>query len=170
MINADLIKRVEDKVLETYITLQNLYRRSFVMCHIEYQLNSKRIAGQAFLSRNLIKINPTYLAENPDEMINITVPHEIAHLATHTMYPHAKQAHGPEWKSVMRAIGLPPNPYHNMLIKSRAHNSFNYKCDCQTFMFSPIQHKRAQSLLNITGKYKYHCKKCKGNCLWVKSV
>lgn len=155
MITEQLKRLVEKKVLETYVLAEKIFRQPLELCVIEYQINSKRIAGQAAVYKNIIRLNPDYLIENTDEMINVVIPHEIAHILTKKLYPNAKQAHGPEWKSIMIKLGLQPNPYHNMLIKK--YSEFLYTCDCgRPFGLSRCRHNR------ILRGWDYTCPICKG--------
>ena len=107
--NEQLIKRVEDKVLDTLLLAQRLYNRAFELPKLSFDLSSSKIAGQAFLHDWKIKINPRFLQSNSEEVINVTVPHEVAHLVCFVLHPRAKQAHGPEWKGIMQDFGLKPN-------------------------------------------------------------
>lgn len=43
-----------------------------------------------------------------------TLAHELAHVIQYVCFPHAKQAHGPEWKRIMRDLGFEPSTYHSM--------------------------------------------------------
>ena len=68
-------------------------------------------AGQAFTQKWLIKINPYLLDQYEDEMINVTVPHEVAHLVDYKVNPQnfmsrhhtgrKRSLHGPTFKFIL---------------------------------------------------------------------
>ena len=61
--------------------------------------------------------------DNKRKMVLEILAHELIHAADRLMYgcwqapSTARQAHGPLWKSMMQAYGLPPNTYHNLRVK-----------------------------------------------------
>lgn len=75
-------------------------------------------SGRAALRTNSIQISSDYLKEFPEEVLSVTVPHEICHLYVNRYFPMAKQHHGPEFRQLMNLIGLPGKTYHNMQLKS----------------------------------------------------
>jgi len=79
-----------------------------------------RTAGLYYRNQELVEIEISYI---PDACITAgkliddveeTIAHEIAHHITRKLYPLAKQAHGPEFRSVMQAIGYDGSTYHTM--------------------------------------------------------
>ena len=110
---------------------------------IQYNLNDRRIAGQAYLQANVLKLNPRYLLENYNDMMKQTVPHEVAHLVAHFVEPfkyparkivrnrrlrsladlsistvskadYAKfRSHGSHWASIMKLFGRPADRCHD---------------------------------------------------------
>ncbi len=83
----------------------SLYGRAFELPSIEWNLRGS-FAGRADGRNNRMRLNPVLLCENTEDFIKQTVPHEVAHLANRTVHgPHVRP-HGPEWKSMMRALGL----------------------------------------------------------------
>lgn len=157
--NNELIKRVEDKLLDTLLLAERLYNRAFELPKLSFELNSSKIAGQAFLHDWKIKINSRFLQSNSEEVINVTVPHEVAHLVCFVLHPRAKQAHGPEWKGIMQDFGLKPSTYHSMRLPDV--KRFTYICSCQKFHLSSIIHKRMQA------GQRRHCLKCKKNLVFL---
>jgi SprT protein len=152
-LSDEIIKRVEDKMLETYILAQKVYGRNFDLAKLSFDIDSKRIAGLAFYYQNLIKINPKFLIEFPDQVVNRTVGHEIAHLLTHQLYPYAKQSHGPEWKSVARNLNVPDTRCHSMTLVENLKNGFVYHCPkcLKEFILSPLIHRRV-----MAGQRRFH--------------
>lgn len=154
--------QIEDKILETYLRAQAVYGRTFDLPALALNIRSTKIAGQANYQQNLIKINPAFLQHDPDMVINRTVPHEAAHLLCHAIYPHSKQHHGPEWKSVARAIGTSDERCHTMTLPGTRPNV--YKCRCKTWQISNLIHRRIMS-----GQRGAICPKCKSNLSYVNS-
>lgn len=71
-------------------------------------------AGTANAGTNTIKFNPTLLRENPDEFIQDTVPHEVAHLVARLRHlGKAIDPHGAEWRNVMWAFGCQATRCHS---------------------------------------------------------
>jgi len=142
----DLIKRVEDRVSWTVLNIKQKYANHYsggaqriTLPQIDFHLKSNNVAGLACYSFNQIKINPYYLINHTDEVIFRTVPHEVVHLAVPKLFPFHKQSHGPEFKSIMRNLGLPATRCHTMTHEKRPHI---YKCNCKTWDVSNIIHKR----------------------------
>jgi SprT protein len=69
-------------------------------------------AGRAKLGEGIIQYNPTLLRENPSAFLARTPGHEVVHFANWLVHPLAT-AHGPEWKRMMRELGLPDTRCHN---------------------------------------------------------
>lgn len=75
-------------------------------------------AGTAYSHLNLIGISPDYLREHPDHVFNVTVAHEVCHHYVWKYKPHAKQNHGPEFRSLMRLLGLNGDTYHKLSLEN----------------------------------------------------
>lgn len=117
MITTELKRKCEDKVLETYMLAQRVFGRTFDICKLEFTVGGKRVGGYAQPTNNLINLNPHFFQfkNNIDHIINVTIPHEIAHLLDNIMYPSkTKRHHGPTWKYIMVKLGLKPDRCHDM--------------------------------------------------------
>lgn len=111
-VSTELKKRVNDKIAECA-------HKSGIDCgkiEVRYDINSKRLGGQALLRDNVIRLNPVYLNAHTEHYINDTVVHEWAHLAAHKKYGRYISAHGNEWKNTMRAVGVVPSRTHNYTV------------------------------------------------------
>ena len=143
-LNSPIIRQVEDKVIETLLQVQTLYGRAFELPSIEWNLRGA-CAGIAHARENRIRLNPVLLSENMEHFIGQTVPHEIAHLVNRTMHgPHVR-SHGPEWKSIMHALGLPPERCHQYDVanaRTRTPRRYAYQCNCRSHPVSQIVHNR----------------------------
>lgn len=69
-------------------------------------------AGRAFLKERRIELNPVLLARHP-EVVRQVVIHEFAHLVAHRQRLR-EPGHGPAWRALMRAAGLPPRASHTL--------------------------------------------------------
>lgn len=78
---------------------------------VQYDLRG-RTAGQAWGMKNLIKLNPILLHENLEDFKVNTIPHEIAHIVSFQLYGRSGAGHGPNWKYVMRRMGIEPSRCH----------------------------------------------------------
>jgi len=103
-----LQKLLEDKVLETLERAQRAFNITLDIPKIEYR-DMSGTAGMAYPTLWKVVYAITLFEQNEERFLNRTVPHEIAHLVTHKIYPKAKQAHGPEWRYVMHVLGVTDN-------------------------------------------------------------
>lgn len=119
-----------------------------------------RSAGQAIFARRRreirIRINATLLASHPREMLEDTVPHEVAHVVIFRLYGRKAKPHGEEWKALMRAFGVDPAPCHTLPTEPvRQLQRFRYECACEDpAWLTSIRHKRAQQGTD------YVCRRC----------
>lgn len=117
-----------------------------------------RAAGKADLDKWDIRINSDLLTRYPLEIIQQTVPHEVAHLIAAAWHGRfAIKAHGPEWRNVMRLFGKAPNRLHTMVtLPARTTRTFPTKCECADPV--PITAVRYNRL--VSGKRTYSCRLC----------
>jgi len=155
----DIIARAEDKAMEVYLQAQSIWKQIFALPTIEFDLLG-RCAGRAYCRENRIRLNPVLLLENQTDFIERTVPHEVAHLLTCTLYlgPARIKPHGPEWKSVMLALGLKPvrcHSYDTANARVRRPRWFIYCCRCRAIRELLRPHNRIQG-----GEHFYTCNHC----------
>ena len=122
--------KVKDQI-HSYITLAStLWGREFRLPTVSYDLKG-HTAGYAKPSTNHIQLNISLLL-NPDtqeEMLNQTLPHEIAHLIHKQLYPNDRAWHGKNWQYIMVRLGLNPERCHDMPTKpARKTRKFEYTC------------------------------------------
>jgi len=128
-------------------------------------------AGLAYQRENRICLNLDYLlSENSQvqqDMYEDTIPHEMAHIITHQLYPGAS-AHGESWKNVMRKLGQVPSRCHQYeVVRARNTRKFLYSCECR-HMTRPHQlglnrHKKQQN-----GEKVFVCVRCGGELRFLK--
>ena len=101
-----------------------------------------------------------------DEVLNVVVPHECAHIiasAMVTFNPTNRlcrnySGHGSLWKKLMGYAGKAPKRCHNFKVeKARLYTKYKYVCNCgcESWVTSKI-HNKIQS-----GQARYFCKKHK---------
>jgi SprT protein len=75
-----------------------------------------------------MRVHPDLINRYPVQMIQQTVPHEIAHLVVDWYLPKTVEHHGAEWRAVMTYFGRQALPYHEMELVRRTQrdSSFNY--------------------------------------------
>ncbi len=166
-VSDSLKQKVESVAREYFLTAQRIYGSDKINVFPEIRYNTKgRTAGFCWYKdgNHWIDLNPILLNENPDEMLNKIVPHEMAHHVVHQLYEkdyrRFPKPHGNEWRIVMMNFGLDPDRCHKMdtsTIRHMQNNGFEYvyKCNCSVHNLSKIRHNRIQ---NGT---RYSCNKCK---------
>jgi len=130
------------------------------MPEVGFETKSPRIAGLAYGTRK-VTYNPQYFSQ--EDFWNRTIGHEIAHVVQKIVYPYAKQAHGPEFRYIMRLFGLNESTHHSMVTTALVEKyKYNYSCGCGgKFSLSACLHKRVQA-----GRHRT-CRKCKGRIHFV---
>lgn len=98
-------------------------------------------AGMAVVPRRratgaYLRINTDLLHRFPDEMINETVPHEVAHLVSHAFC--GRLDHGKTWKQVMAHFGKTATRCHQMpATPARKQKRHPYLCGCREHRVGP---------------------------------
>lgn len=116
-----------------------------------------KIAGSAYLQKNIIKLNRMLFTQNIDAFKQQVIPHEVAHLVCYKQFGKVKP-HGDEWQSVMRKVfDLQPEVRHKFDVTNVGMREFPYHCECsELIMLSAIRHNKV-----ARGKQQYRCQKCK---------
>lgn len=151
---AELKDRVTKELERCILVCENAFKRKFEIPNVVYNIHSGT-AGTAHAHRNEIAINPTLLVQNPEEMVNVTVPHEFAHIVDKIVYSQIhdsrrarfakRSVHGPTWKRIMNLLGADSSRCHQMdvsSLKTRRTHRFKYKCACNVeHQIGPKHHK-----------------------------
>lgn len=170
---TEIRNRVVEKLQEGIAITKEKYGIAIAMPSISYDLRGTT-AGRANYGRWTVEFNPVLLMQNIETFIARTVPHELAHLITDKVHPSAhrrgwtgkRSVHGPEWQSVMRALGVEDisrcHQYDvtDAKVRTSAKPSFKYLCTgCKrVFDLGPKRHK------NMLSNYRsYH--HCSGHAL-----
>lgn len=106
-----------------------------------------------------MQFNLDIAAENLDEYLNRTVPHELAHILQYK-YARGSKPHGPEWDRfcvILTGKTMPRcHSYDvNHLRRKRNVKYYLYSCGCRTHQISSTTHNRIMS-----GKKRYNCTRC----------
>lgn len=124
---------------------------------------SGRSAGQ-FIGRGndcLIRYNPWIFARYFAENLAATVPHEVAHYAVYRAHPGRRvRPHGPEWRSIMQALGADPSVTFDLDISGlprRQQRRHRYHCGCREHALTTTRHNRVSA-----GRARYACLQCRG--------
>jgi len=119
-----------------------------------------KTSGRAHRYINHFTLNPRYVEKYARELIDKTTPNEIGHLVCYILYPWAKQHHGPEFRTVLRAMGYyqSAKTYHNYHLDefiSRPKIRYAACCTICGAVFNLTTFKARRIHL-------YHCRKDKG--------
>jgi len=146
-----LFSRVE----ACYQQAEVYFKRTFIRPHISLALSGQR-AGCAHLQENRLRFNAQLYRENPDDFLQQTIAHEVAHLVAYQQFGANIRPHGGEWQAIMREVyALPPNRCHSYQVAEKPQKGFFYRCTCATEMvFSARRHALVQK-----GKC-YRCLHC----------
>jgi SprT protein len=138
-----------------------IYRRRFAPLPVRFDLRGRaagmyRVCG----GKRWIRYNPWIFARHPDDSLGQTIPHEVAHYITDTLYGLRNiRPHGVEWQAVMHALGAEPRAtgrYDLEGIPVRRQRRYDYRCDCTTHHLSSCRHNRVRRR-----EMTYVCRYCR---------
>ena len=77
----------------------------------------KTTAGYARYIEHRVEFSAELMWEHTEHFVQDTIPHEVAHILTHIIFPNAKQHHGPEWRNMLRWLrnGKEPMRFHTLV-------------------------------------------------------
>ncbi len=77
-----------------------------------------KTAANCEVENNRINFGMKFMPKFENEMLNVILPHEIAHQIDYILHglPANNRWHGKTWQEIMVKYGLPPNAYHTMEI------------------------------------------------------
>lgn len=163
----DRAYRKFDECWDTFVNRFPLYRTMKPTLLIVPAKELKAVAGTANSRQNVIKLNDYFLTTETEDMLGDTIPHELSHIVCHWLFPRAKQAHGPEWKRIMRSIfNTEPSRCHNYdiadlkktgVVKTRTKKRYLYSCDCgEIHSITTNKHNKIEFKGTV-----YRCNGCK---------
>lgn len=171
-VSSDIKKQVMDKVEETLNIARAKYPTTSLPTPLVVFKQTGRRAGVCVFNFTtkicIIKINPDYFAKYHDDMINQTVPHEVAHYVSDMVYGRMGKGHGSFWKSVMRNLGRKPDRCHTYDLEGvkvkTVRKPFHYNCGCsEGHDVTPRLHLKMQM-----GR-TYTCRKCRKKLAYSKN-
>ena len=100
--------------------------------------------GTAKVSNFCVRFNMHMVTNHFDEMLNETVPHELAHIIC--MYTGWGRNHDRMWKSICIALGGTGDRCHEMsVVPARTRATYKYVATCGTTVtLSSVRHTRVQ--------------------------
>lgn len=158
-----LQQQVETAVRQAEKRARDFYRLDLPEASIDFSLRG-RCAGQAMVDHSgetSLRINQQLLAENLDDFLSNTIPHEVAHLVVNWQARGKRQRprpHGPEWQAVMQdCYDLLPKRCHSFRTTPArvVPRPFLYTCNCSEHRLTSIMHNR------ISKSYQALCKACR---------
>ena len=149
-----------NRALEVFELYNSLLPRDTInprLITIDFTLRS-RTAGSACWEKRRLNFNLILAADNLDEFLAQTVPHEIAHLYQTKIYPDSKP-HGNEWKRVMRLGGFNPIRTHSYKTETpkRSVRTYPYTCACKNLIHHLGARRHASA---VNGTRFYRCRIC----------
>ena len=77
-----------------------------------------KTGGVNYSDRNTIELAGKFFANNMPTMLDIIIPHEIAHQIDYNLngWHTGKKHHGKSWQEIMVLINQIPDPYHYMVL------------------------------------------------------
>jgi hypothetical protein len=103
----DFILSSSEEVWAAYKTIYNLPSLPSILIGSE----AKGTAGRAYKRGYKVWFNVAYCMTEGDAFIR-TIRHELAHIIQLLLFPHARQAHGPEFRSILQNVGWDSSTYH----------------------------------------------------------
>jgi predicted SprT family Zn-dependent metalloprotease len=102
-----------EALAESYSTLVRFDAPKIVLCN-----RLTRTAGKCYQTVNRIHLGNKFFANNYLDMMQIILPHEIAHQADYNIFGESEKkcGHGQKWAEIMLQLGLPANKYHSLEI------------------------------------------------------
>lgn len=151
-VNQDgiLFQQVQDKIDYCVALANERFNLSFPAPIATFNLHGL-VAGQARYysthSKCEIRINPDYLRAHTPDMIEDTVPHEVAHLIAFAVHGKNIKSHGYEWQDIAIFLGCTGNRCHSYdAIPAKKTRKFLYLCPCGDHHYLGLNlHRKVQT-------------------------
>lgn len=131
---------------------------------VDIRFNVKgRTAGRAGKERGryYLDFNMEAIRDHWDEMLNVTIPHEVAHIVAYAKPALRASGHNKNWKRIDIALGGDGTRTHTMGLKrARKTKWYVYEVAGERIEIGAVRHKRmlsrmtSYSLKLITGTHK----------------
>lgn len=117
--------------------------------------NYPSTAGKAYFRENEIRLSRVLL--DTHARVYDTVLHEYAHLVVFQQHGRKAKPHGPEWKLVMRQLGVEPRVTHDYPVERRSlSRQHAYRCSTCGFVLErvrPFKRNRIYSHVGCGGRF-----------------
>jgi predicted SprT family Zn-dependent metalloprotease len=118
-----------------------------------------------------VDLNTTLCAENFEQFLIDTIPHETAHYVDYARNGNKQRRlangncdhHGRFWKQACSDLGFPGlKRCHNFDVASvkRNYTIFDWRCGCQTHPIKTVMNRNMLAKVKIYGRSGKVCKKC----------
>lgn len=156
-----LVELVDDQVTRCLNHARQMFP-ALPAPHVWCDLRGKS-AGQAHFGRKGLRFNPTLLKEQPRELLETVVPHEMAHWVVQYGLSARLKPHGREWQWIMvHMFGLPPRVTHQLDTGRASPAPYIYGCGCTQASGEPRRHHFSLRRHNRVHKgYRYQCRYCR---------
>lgn len=121
MDRANLTAMLQAQAKIVWRTLGTIYPDLQGFSVPEIKLNGRlwRTAGCNYQDQNRVELGYKFFLhgkEYYDTMFQVILPHELIHQADYNLFgtSEKKCGHGKNWRDIMIAYGLEPNPHHEM--------------------------------------------------------
>ena len=118
MTRTELLQTVTLQAQRVWDTYCEIYPQLVKFDCPQIKLNARftKTAGNCEVENNVINLGLKFFAKYHDEMMQVIIPHEIAHQIDYNLNGIPARWHGANWQIIMQDYGLPAKPYHNMEI------------------------------------------------------
>ena len=171
-VSAELRKACEAKMEETLDICRKKYGKDIPTPPLKFAQLGRR-AGICQYTHGiwdtkvtaLIVINPDFFKNHYDDMLNDTVPHEVAHYIAIFIHGQKAHGHGWLWKSVMHAIGLSGDRCHEYSLEDvkvkTIPRPFKYSCGCSDgHTLTAYKHRQHFDSIGM-GRRRLQCRRCR---------
>ena len=121
-----LLTLIQRETVMIWDTLCEIYSPLVHYNEPKLELNGRlwRTAGMCFQAENRIQLATKFFfhkTEYRNYMIDVILPHEIAHQADFNLFGNSEKicGHGKKWAEIMVQLSLDANPYHSMEINRK---------------------------------------------------
>lgn len=151
-------EHIHHAVEQCYLQAEAFFKRRFARPSICFKLRGQK-AGVAHITENKIRFNPVLYANNREDFLAQTVPHEVAHMIAYAQFGLQIAPHGQEWQLIMQGVyGLAPKRCHDYAVPKANGAQYRYYCACpehNSFDLSARRHAL------IKQGRQYSCRRCK---------
>jgi SprT protein len=150
------MEKISEKLNEL-IEACNAKFQGFSFNDVKFSMNGRltSTAGRAFLEEGRLEFSKVLYAQNEEQFLNDTVPHELAHIVAYRVF--GDRGHGVHWKQVMNFLGFEATRCHSYAVQRRSSaKQYSYGCACE----GKTHEVSAQRQAWINKGKRYACNTC----------